>query len=91
MRVEQREEWVPEWGNRGYHLIALQFRHLPTLHLRAIKNGLQGRTQNENETSFQSIRRAHAFAFTGICIALVIVMFAMTTSLGAFSKLMNMR
>lgn len=91
MRVEQRTEWVPEWGDRGFHLIALQFRHLPTLHLRAIQNGLRGRVHDEHEVSFQSLRRAHAIAFTGLCVALVVSMFAMTTPLEVFSKLVNLR
>jgi hypothetical protein len=90
-RVEQRTEWVPEWGHRGYHLIALQFRHLPTLHLRAIKRGLQGRVHEEHDISFSSMKRTHAFAFSGLCLALVLVMFAMTTPVSAFAVLMNLR
>jgi hypothetical protein len=91
MRVEQRTEWVPEWGDRGFHLIALQFRHLPTLHLRAIKTGLQGRVEDEVELSFSSIRRSHAIAFGGISLALIVTMFAMTAPLELFSHLMNLR
>ena len=71
-RVEQRSEWVPEWGDRGYHLIALKFRHLPTLHLRAIQQGLNGRV--DEEQTFHEIKRAHAFAFAAISVALVICM-----------------
>jgi hypothetical protein len=78
-RVEQRTEWIPEWGDRGYHLIALQFRHLPTLHLRAIQNGLQGRTSEDPELNFQTLKRTHAFAFAGMSIALTMCMFAMAT------------
>ena len=91
MRVEQRTEWVPEWGDRGFHLIALQFRHLPTLHLKAIKNSLQGRAEDEIEVNFSSIRRAHSIAFAGLALALIATMFAMITPLEVFSKLMNLR
>jgi hypothetical protein len=80
-RVEQRSEWVPEWGDRGYHLIALQFRHLPTLHLRAIKNGLEGRVDHEPEFNFQTMKRTHGFAFAGMSLALILCITAMTTSL----------
>lgn len=83
-RVEQREEWVPEWGDRGFHLIALQFRHLPTLHLKAIQRGLQGRV--EEELSFTQIKRHHAFAFAGITLALVLCLYAMTFPVQAFFR-----
>ncbi len=89
MRVEQRSEWVPEWGDRGFHLIALQFRHLPSMHLRAIQHGLQGRV--EVEPTFQEIKRAHALAFAGLCVALVATMFAMTANIQTLSNLMNLR
>ena len=82
MRVEQREEWVPEWGNRGFHLIALQFRHLPTLHLKAIQRGLQGHSEAHHDAeaeqeSFTQIRRTHALAFATASAALIACLFAM--------------
>lgn len=76
-RVEQREEWVPEWGSRGYHLIALQFRHLPTPHLRAIQKGLQGRVSDEREINLDSVRRSHSIAFIGMGLALTFCFQAM--------------
>lgn len=88
-RVEQRTEWVPEWGDRGYHLIALQFRHLPTLHLRAIKSGLEGRGNEEPELDFRTMKRAHGFAFAGLSVALVVCLFAMATPLTQFVRLLK--
>lgn len=75
-RVEQRTEWIPEWGDRGYHLIALQFRHLPTLHLKAIRRGLQGKATSEQ--TFEQIKRTHTFAFAAMTALLALAMFAMT-------------
>jgi PilZ domain len=79
-RVEQRSEWVPEWGDRGYHLVALQFRHLPTLHLRAIQRGLEGRVSYEHEFDWKTVRRTHQVAFAGMTIAMLACCFALTLS-----------
>lgn len=84
MRVEQRSEWVPEWGHRGYHLVALQFRHLPTLHLRAIQHGLQGRVDEESD--FKTLKRPHLLAFTALCGALAVAMLAMAAPLEFFTR-----
>jgi len=97
MRVEQRNEWVPEWGDRGYHLIALQFRHLPNLHLKAIKQGLQGRVDDHDDAldgeqiDFSQIKRTHAFAFAAMTLALLVAITAMATPLEVFAKLVNLR
>lgn len=91
-RVEQRTEWVPEWGDRGFHLIALQFRHLPSLHLKAIKQGLQGRVESaDEELNFAQIKRTHAFAFAAITLALIATLVAMAAPLETFVSLVNLR
>ncbi len=88
-RVEQRSEWIPEWGDRGYHLIALQFRHLPSLHLKAIQRGLQGRVSDEPEFNFQKIRRLHAFAFTGMSLTLCLCFYAMTLTAHEWATILH--
>lgn len=89
-RVEQRSEWVPEWGDRGYHLIAVQFRHLPSMHLRAIQKGLSGQVQPEIEFDWSSVRRTHALAFGGMFVALVASCFALTLTAQAWTKLLDL-
>lgn len=86
-RVEQRSEWVPEWGDHGFHLIALQFRHLPTLHLRAIQRGLQGLVETDSEIDFKSLKQTHAFALAGMSLALALCFYAMTLTSGTWSRL----
>lgn len=88
-RVEQRSEWVPEWGNHGFHLIAVQFRHLPSLHLRAIQKGLNGLVTPEVEFEWAATRRQHAFAFFGMGVALIATCFALTLTATAWGKLLN--
>lgn len=89
-RVEQRTEWVPEWGNHGFHLIAVQFRHLPTLHLRAIQKGLSGLATPEVDFDWNSTRRLHSLAFCGMLVALFASCFALTLSASAWAKLLNL-
>ncbi len=89
-RVEQRTEWVPEWGDRGFHLIALQFRHLPTLHLRAIQRGLKGRVQGESELDFANLKRSHTLAFCGMSLALSVCFYAMTFSAHGWSQIFHL-
>lgn len=88
-RVEQRTEWVPEWGDRGFHLIALQFRHLPTLHLRAIQKGLQGRVHDEQDFNFQSLKASHVLAFGGMSLALSLCFYALTFSAHTWSLILR--
>lgn len=79
IRVEERTEWDPEWGDRGHTLVGLQFRNLPSLHFRALRKGLEGRVTPEN-FDWQRTRRTHALAFTGLSIALLASAWAMTQS-----------
>lgn len=89
-RVEQRHEWIPEWGDRGYHLVALQFRHLPSLHLRAIQKGLSGLVDQESNFDWQQVKRTHAFAFGGMSLCVVACSFALTLSAEAWSRFLGL-
>lgn len=88
-RVEQKTDWVPEWGDRGYHLVALQFRHLPTLHLRAIQKGLKGLVDHEPNFDWSQVRRTHTFAFAGMSLAMVACCFALTLSAHTWARFLN--
>lgn len=90
-RVEQRTDWVPEWGDRGYHLIAVQFRHLPTLHLRAIQKGLKGKVTPEVDFDWTHVRRTHTLAFSGMFVALAASCFALTLSAEAWALFLGLR
>ena len=81
VRVDAHSEWDPEWGDRGHNVIGLQFRNLPALHLRSIKKGLEGRVSHGDlDFNWQTERRAHAFAWTGFGLAMVLSFFAMTST-----------
>jgi hypothetical protein len=92
MRVEERSEWDAEWGQKGFLLIALQFRQLPQAHLRAIREGLKN--QSSGSSSMNSVMEivspypsaqtnrhsAHAVAFIGWSAALAFALYAMALS-----------
>jgi hypothetical protein len=82
VRVEARTEWSPEFGDQPFLLIAVQFRNLPTLHLRAIQLGLQGRVAPDEQvinrfawtTEFwYGSRQRHLISFAGLSVVLVLV------------------
>lgn len=93
MRVEARTEWDKDWGNRGYTLIALQFRNLPKGHLRSLQISLTGHTsqaQDEqiinDDTSLTSLSRALSLggAFLLLTLALFLMVLAPQAWLSPF-------
>jgi hypothetical protein len=84
VRIEMKNEWDPEWGDRGYFIVGLQFRNLPTLHLRAIQLGLRGRVDREPEFDWSADRRRHTIAFSLAAVAMPFAMFVMATPMYAW-------
>lgn len=69
VRVDRMTDWSPDFGDRNYRLIGLQFRNLPEAHRRALRLGLEGRASEEVFQNWSAVRRKQIWSFSGVCLA----------------------
>lgn len=70
VRVQTHSEWDPVLGSRSYRTVALQFRHLPKPHLRALQVGLSEKVIPESSFEWTQIPRSHIVTFWGLALSM---------------------
>lgn len=79
VRVDATDEWHPDFGESRAVVVGLQFRHLPDGHRRALKNGLQGKTEPEELFDWREARNKQLMTFAGLSLALIVTMMVLST------------
>lgn len=86
IRTELRSEWDPELGDLNYRLVAVQFRNLPTGHLRILQKGLRGHLKAEESIDWRRLERAQTLLFGLSAAALTALVYVMAQPLDAWLR-----
>lgn len=86
VRVERKNSWDPDLGDREYTLVGLRFRQLPAPFASAIKRSLESRIESTETTNLleagpDTAHERKMFWFMGAVLAILLALMALPPSI----------